>query len=348
MQKIRGFRSRSLALVLASAMVPFAPVAAKEASYHVTHQMTIKPNVGFDGEWQAGWRHIVGQVVATYDGAKDEPDTIKGQIEPFQGVGAPKNLSAAIGTSSAFGESGATATFTSGSQPFSGTINVNGTAATNTPPGHTGSAFAASQSLLIAGLKRTSSSGHISWNSVTSIRARGCTSPCAAGKDPISFTLVDPVTGDDVTGTLLAIDLSILSGDGQLDWRGGSLSVSTDRLLSGSFSIDQSSPYVTNPGTVELTFENNIITHSVATGIYAGLAPAVGQSALGSFNFGEQDVGYDFGYGKVPIAVDFGFGNYGDATVADVPEPSAWLMLIVGLGVTGNVVRRQKRSHGFC
>jgi hypothetical protein len=206
-------------------------------------------------------------------------------------------------------------------------------------------AFASSQSLLIAGLKRTSSSGHISWNSVTSIRAVGCTSPCVAGKDPISFTLLDPITGGDVAGKLLAIDLSILGGDGQLDWRDGKLSVSTGGLLSGSFSIDQSSPFVTNPGTLELTFENNIVTHSVATGIYAGLAPSVGQSALGSFNFGEQDVAYDFGYGNVPIAIDFGFGNYGDAAVAAVPEPSALLLAIAGLGVAGSLVRRQQISQ---
>jgi PEP-CTERM motif len=344
MQKIMGFRSRSLVMALAATMAPFAPVAAKEASYDVTHRMTIQPNLGFGGEWQAGWRYIVGQVVATYDRAKDEPETIKGQIEPFNGAGSPKNLSAAIGASSAFGESGATASFTSGSMAFNGTINVNGTATTNPPPGHSGSAFASSQSLLIAGLKRTSSSGHVSWNSVTSIRAVNCTSPCVAGKDPISFTLVDPVTSDIVAGTLLAIDLSIERGDGQIDWRDGILSVSTLSLLSGSFSIDQSSRFVTNPGTLNLTFVNNIITHSAATGIYAGLAPAVGRSAIGSFNFGEQDVGYDFGHGDIPIAVDFGFGNSGDATVAAVPEPSAWLMAMVGLGVTGGVMRRQKQT----
>jgi len=347
MQMIHGFRRRSLAAVFVAAMVPLAPLAAKEAHYNVTHTLTIKPNVGFDGEWQAGWRYIVGEVEASYDGKKVQAPTLKGQIEPLIGAGTPQSRTATIGPSSAFGQSQATATFTTGSQPFNGSINVNGTATTNPPPGHSGRAFASSQSQLVAGLKRTSSSGHISWNSVSSVRAVGCTSPCVAGKDPISFSLVDPVTGDSVEGTLLSIDLSIEGGDGQLEWRNGTLSVSTDHLLSGSFSIDQSSRFVTNPGTLEVTFEKNIVTRSVATGIYAGLAPAVGQSALGAFNIGEPGVGYDFGYGDVPVAVDFGFGNAGTASVAVVPEPSAWLMALAGLGVTAGATRRRKGQTGL-
>lgn len=343
MSNFMGFRNRSIALAFVALLGPISSASAVERKYDVSHQMTIKPNVGFGGEWQAGWRYIVGEVSATYDGATDGPKTLKGQIEPFTGLGSPKSLSAAIGASSAFGESKATVTMGSGDQPFNGSINVNGYARTDPPIGHSGSAFAASKSLLIAGLKRTSSSGNISWKSVSSIFASACTSPCVEGKDPITFSLVDPVTGEDVAGTLLSIDMSISSGDGLLQWSQGALSVSSGGLLSGVFSIDQSSPFVTNPGTLSLTFENNVITQSLATGIFAGLAPSVGKSALGTFQFGEQDIGYDFGYGQLPLAVDFGFGNSGEAMVAVVPEPSVWLMTMAALGVIGGMTRRKTR-----
>ena len=335
---------RATPVILAMGMGLIAcPAAAKEAVYDVTHTMVIKPNQGFGGQWQAGWRYVVGQVKASYDGVTSRPKNLKGQIEPFTGPGSPKELDAVVGPASAHGSSGATVAFGGGDAPFTGTINVNGFAKIPTPTVKPASAFAASSSYLIAGLKRTSSSGAITWNSITSISARGCTHPCTNARDPLGFQLIDPNTGGLLSGTFLDIDLSITQGDGDMTWQGGVLSVNSGLNLSGSFLIDRRSPFSTTHGSVFLRFVDNFIVESTATGIYAGLAPSVGASALGSFHFGEPDVDYDFGYGNVPLAVDFLGGNSGVAFVADVPEPAAWALLIVGFGLTGMALRRRRQ-----
>lgn len=327
------------AVALTLVLAPGLAAQAKTATYNVHHDLVIKPNAGFGGEWQAGWRYGVGRVFAREGKVSSAPKNLSGQIEPFSGAGSPKELSATAGASFAKGLSGATASGGPGSAPFMGSVTASGIATVNPPKGVSAQAAAASSSLLVAGLKRTSSSGHITWNSVSSVSVSGGKS---VGVDPIDVTVFDPITFKSIEERLLEIDLAIDGGTGAMTWAGGFLTMASDDLFSGAFTINRSGHFTTNPGMLSLKFLNNVITESIGTGIYAGLAPSVGASALGSFAFGEPDIDYDFGFGDRPISVDFGFANGGHAGVAEVPEPGVWALLIAGLAIVGGRLRRRR------
>ena len=50
------------AVALTLVLAPGLAAQAKTATYNVHHDLVIKPNAGFGGEWQAGWRYGIGGI----------------------------------------------------------------------------------------------------------------------------------------------------------------------------------------------------------------------------------------------------------------------------------------------
>jgi hypothetical protein len=158
------------------------------------------------------------------------------------------------------------------------------------------------------------------------------------GRDPINFSILDTVTGDLLEETLLDITFDI-RGDGSFDWESLSGLFQMD-VEEGYFSIDISSPYTTQQGTVQLAIQGGVVTTSVDTGMFDGLFPAVGSS--GNFNIllPYFTLDYDFGnFNGHDLDIVAKFSGSG-AALAGVPEPGT--ILVVSSGMLGMMLRRRR------
>jgi hypothetical protein len=158
------------------------------------------------------------------------------------------------------------------------------------------------------------------------------------GRDPINFSILDTVTGDLLEETLLDITYDI-RGDGSFDWE--SLSgIFSMNVQEASFTIDISSPYTTQQGTVQLVVSGGVVTTSVDTGMFDGLFPAIGTP--GSFNvlLPYFTLNYDFGnFNGHDLDIVARFSGSG-AALAGVPEPGT--ILVVSSGMLGMMLRRRR------
>jgi hypothetical protein len=222
-------------------------------------------------------------------------------------------------------------------QPLTATVTAKGSALATRVDNRSSFAFSSARSVVGAATLKTGSNGQINWRSRMTVEASGSASGRARGKDPIDFTATDLVSGTTLNGTLLDIESNITGGSGLVDWTDGVLTIAGP-ALSGNFLIDISSPFTLQQGIVQFSFAKGIVTSSTATGMFSGLLPGVGDSAIGSFALGDTNLDYDFGFGSNDIALSLGFGNGGEAQDA-VPEPSAWAFLIAGFGAIGGMMR---------
>ncbi|MQA20288.1 hypothetical protein [Rugamonas rivuli] len=229
-----------------------------------------------------------------------------------------------------------TATFVPGHA--SGVVHVDGFA--DVPGRGSASSAALSQVRVHGGdLMRN---GRIKWGPAFSMSATKRASVRA--RDPISFDVLDPITGLHSTGVLEDIDAE-LNGAGSASWSGNVLSVDADQFV---FTIDMDSSFIpaSERGTVDFIIDHGIVTTSMSTGIFAGLLPSVGSSGTFSTAFSNDlTLDYDLGGMGGPNAlVDFDFGNASDAVA--MPAPDTLLLAGTGLMLLGLFVRRSQASQG--
>jgi hypothetical protein len=322
--------------ILGGVLFLSAQPALAAKSYDVTHDMTLKPN-NAQTSWIAAWGY--GQNVYAHNSLPqtDEKKPM-GNIQPFVGTKTNSTAASVAGADAKSTVSG-TVAFAVG-QPFTATVTAKGSAIATKVDDLSSTAFSSARSVVGAATLKTGSNGQINWRSRMTVEASGGAYGHVRGKDPIDFVASDLVSGTTVSGTLLDIESNITGGSGLVDWTDGVLTIS-GRALSGNFLIDISSPYTRQQGNVQFSFANGIVTSSMATGMFSGLLPGVGNSAIGAFALGDTNLDYDFGFGSNDIGLNLGFGNGGEAQDA-IPEPATWAFLIAGFGAVGGVMRRRR------
>jgi len=156
--------------------------------------------------------------------------------------------------------------------------------------------------------------------------------------DPISFEMFDLGTGDIIEqATLLEI---LADGDGTISWDNDIFSLdSTD----ASFSVDISSPFTNEQGTLLLQVSGGQVTAAQSSGMFAGLSlPSLG--SLGTFSMAlPNDFGLSYDLDPLQdrdVNVKFDFSGGGGAFSA-VPEPATWLLLGTGLVAFLSLQRRE-------
>jgi len=77
-------------------------------------------------------------------------------------------------------------------------------------------------------------------------------------------------------------------------------------------------------------------------GLFSQPANVATDLTLADFNFGTLTIGPEGGSPVIAGTIN----SFGSASVALVPEPATWLMLISGFGLVGVVARRQQRREG--
>jgi len=206
-----------------------------------------------------------------------------------------------------------------------GTIHVDGFAKIDNPNGPEAEAVASSISGVTVRSRTQLPNGRIQWGPALMATVHGSAS--VAIHDPIHFDLIDLVTQEELAGTLLQIE-SELQGDGSFLWDGGLFQLDASFF---DFSIDISSPYTVQQGTVDLKVRNGIITTSVGTGLFANIFPSVGQSGAFSLPLGGIQLDYslgDFDGHGLDVTFDFNGGGEAAARVpGEVPEPGSLLLL---------------------
>jgi hypothetical protein len=163
-------------------------------------------------------------------------------------------------------------------------------------------------------------------------------------KDPILFEATSLVDGSHVSETLFSFDAEITDGLGFLTFAEDGFTFYSEPGdgLTGHLIMDASSSILENPGRFELAFADGIVTTALFTGAFSadGL-PHIGSALSGTYGLAMPEFHWDAGLNgetmfklSVPLS--------GEAEVAVVPEPAAWVLMIAGFGFTGAVLRRRR------
>ncbi|MFN9591923.1 MAG: PEP-CTERM sorting domain-containing protein, partial [Pirellulaceae bacterium] len=130
-----------------------------------------------------------------------------------------------------------------------------------------------------------------------------------------------------------------LRGDGSLDGERLSGLFSMD-IEEGYFSIDLSSPYTTQQGSLYIGVDGGLVTTSTDSGMFDGLLPALGTPGNFGFLLPYFVLDYDFGnFNGHDLEIVASFSGSG-AALAGVPEPGT--ILVVSSGMLGMMLRRRR------
>ena len=345
------------AALLASCFISLS-AAAVTKSYDVSHGFTLRPGgtivpnvfaLTFEHAWvhdlslrsdvnplgqPAGFSPEGREFIYPGDGSTHQGGLKLNELSmPVAAAGGTVSETARVNApiNSAFGTSVVTiAPFSAGSV-VSGTIRAFGEATANGP--HDAYAFSSGRFAAQGGTLLKS--GQIKW-------LPGVVSPTVAGAayaiwDPISFQLSD-VTGTPLrSGTLLEI---LANGNGSLSWIDGLFSLDAS---DATFSIDISSPFTTQKGSLVLQVSGGLITHEQQTGMFSSLVlPALGSSGTFTMSLAnEVTLDYDLDpLGTGPLNVELNFAGGGSVIVA-IPEPDTYALITTGLCLIGWVSRRR-------
>ena len=152
--------------------------------------------------------------------------------------------------------------------------------------------------------------------------------------DPMSFSVLDLDTSLTQDSTFWDTGLT-LDGGGSSNWANGNISVNGGP--SGSFFITMESPYLTSPqGHIHVAWSGGVITSHDETGIFAGLAPALGLPSNFGLHVGDAsgnvDMNFDFGPDNASgFNMSMNASNSGLVSDPGVPEPATAALGIVGI-----------------
>ena len=322
-------------LAIAAGLAIAAPASATPvddpfAQYNVTHNFNFNPAGGI---LSGIWNYRVGTRASA---PPVQCGVLSGSAPMPANLVVNCNSAALSGANADANSSVRTTNFVPGNA--AGQVHVDGIA---NVPGQ-GSATSVAQSRVVVHGGNLMRNGRINWGPAFTMSATR-----RAGvrvRDPISFDVLDPITGLHSTGVLEDIDAE-LNGAGSASWSGDVLSVDAEQFV---FTIDMDSSFIpaSERGTVDFIIDHGIVTTSTSTGIFAGLLPSVGSSGTFSTALSNDLIlDYDLGSLGGPNAlVDFDLGNAGEAFA--IPAPDTLQLAGTGLMLLGLFVRRSKASRG--
>jgi hypothetical protein len=320
MKNLTKFTSDSL-LAIASGLSTLigisAPTSAQTAfgaaSYYVRHNFNWIP---LNGTPNLVAGQVTGSARCWLPFNNDSYSIIGGAIGNPAGVSVNDFAAAGCNGASAFASSSATGVIIGNT--ISGSTIAQGAAYAFAPPG--GFARAISSAALVAGQLGIGPFGRFTWRPLFGSYVSGDASAFAFARprDPISYTVTDPRTGNVLrTGNLLDISGDFDGFGSIVEWGaigdsvGGNVAnnpvTGEDNQLdisftkNGSFKIDLTDPAVVNPGLFDLACEAGIITRLVKTGRFSNVSTtwSIGDSCHGlSIPFDaifpdELEVGFD-------------------------------------------------------
>jgi hypothetical protein len=310
--------------------MPADSITDPSASYNVTHNFNFTPA----GNIVAGaWNY---RVFTSASAPLTRCGALTGTIPMPANNTQTCTSTAGNGAMAVANSSVSTANFAPGN--VTGTIHVDGSA--SVPDGVSGSAFSSARSTVGVRGGSLMRNGRIRWGPGLSSSVSGSVGEFI--HDPITFDVLDPLTGIYTSGTLEDIE-SAMTGTGSFSWNSGVFSVNA--TSSFTFTIDMTSPYIQSGerGSVDFQITNGMVTTSATTGIFAGLFPSVGSAGTFSMPLSNDlTLDYDLGSmgGAAPL-VTFGFDDGGEASV---PEPASFLLLATGLALLS--ISARKLKHG--
>lgn len=206
-----------------------------------------------------------------------------------------------------------------------GTIRVHGFATAVAPPPRRAVAYAFSMAMVEARGGRLLRNGTIRWGKVV----RDVVSDSATARrqvDPIDYTVTDLVTGEVATGTLLTVEVDLPSRrTGGFIWDNDQVQITASNV---TFHVALPSTLTSLQGELRVEVAGGVVTNAVATGHFAGLAPAVGAglplllAVPNEIEF-DYDLG-DFGGHDLDVGLDLhGAGETAEEAASDVP----WLTI---------------------
>ncbi len=200
-----------------------------------------------------------------------------------------------------------------------GTIRAFGEATAVIRPPRRSAAYAFSMAMVEAQGGRQLRNGTIQWRKVVRDLAAGQASS-RRQIDPIEYTVRDLVTGDVTTGTLYSVIIEATNrAGGDFQWENDVVTVGVSDL---SLRIGFPSTNTTAQGEAALDVRDGVVTTATATGMYAGLLPAVGARVPLSFSL-PNEVNFDYDLGEFDghdLDVDLNFDGAGEAQDAKAAD----------------------------
>lgn len=321
-------------------------VYATHAEYSGTKTITVVPIQETD--WSSStWRYKQKADAHNNIGENSE-QSANSFVRPATGVNTSEVAAQVTGASSISTVSGSVNS--ARGQPLTVTTTVKGSADADigAPPPTKSWSHSDGYSFASAVTVKTDGHGHITAGIGRGLKISGSTEKNGTGsslRDPIEFSATDLSTGETRAGVFFDSNVSIYDGNGELTWKNGILTISATggSLLSGSFSIDMSSIYTLQKGSLNFEFKDNTVTTSTSSGVFEGLMPSVGQNAIGVFTTGQIGFDYDLGFGSNQIDLTLNIPDSGsaDAVASAVPEPESYTLLIAGIFCLTFVLRRR-------
>lgn len=202
----------------------------------------------------------------------------------------------------------------------SGTIRAWGEATAALRPPRRSKAYAFSMTLVEAQGGRAMRNGNIRWGRVVRDLVGG-----RAGSrrqvDPVDYTVTDKVTGKVHTGTLYTVTIDILKrGGGGFLWENDKVEITNQDL---DFYIEFPTALTSLQGKLDLRVRKGVVTHSEATGTYAGKLPPVGTRIPIELDLpNTEDFDYDLGdFEGHDLEVDLDFSGAGETEEAKAADP---------------------------
>jgi hypothetical protein len=324
-----------VAALVTATLLASSPLAAQAATYYIQHKFDLRPR----GNVVAAQDRLTTYATASPGGVPDGPKSV---VTSIPAGGAFHNLLSLSAAPNAVALAHASALVDpiAPGVPVTGAITADGFAAVFDPTKR-GSADAFSSSQVDVRGGRQLRDGSITWGPVLSAEvSRGAR---ARGRDPISFEVIDLVTGELFGGTLLSIDAALGAGAFSWDSDAGTFMLDASDFM---FAIDMTSPFTSINGTIDFQVSGGIVTSSTLTGAFAGMLPGVGSSGTFAVPFAPIAFDYDLGdFGGHDLDVGLAFGGDGEA-VAAVPEPASLVLLATGASVLLVLVRRRRVRSG--
>jgi hypothetical protein len=299
--------------------------------FDVSHTITLAANLGLNQSVETIWDHDLMAIVSQ-EGVTDGPKRDKESIPSIVPNHDTHSVSAQVGS-----------TVATASASYSTALVADGAMGSHRAWGNTNRSIPP-----VPGVAGFSASSTLHWRTV----ARDAQGKIifqgqwqfdgieAVAGDPMSFIITDLDNETVWQDTLWSVDMRSTGDNSSQSMDLGNFNASGTGTLS---IIAGSSLLAMGTASIDLAWENDVITQSASTGFWAGILPAVGTpTGANLFHIGDTEGNMEFDYDFAPennngFQVDLSMSGWGQANATLTPEPAT--LMLLGLG--GLILRKR-------